>query len=146
MTVSNQIIETLEYLFEKFGIAVDWSTETVLPAVQALMERYAKYQIVRSCIWIAICLLILLVIALIYKRAFADYRNLEKAKSTPFWYVGYDDKWRMSETFETITYFAAGFGIVAIIGIICYVINITSWVCIPEIEFTKAVSNLIKFM
>lgn len=144
--VSNQIIQTLEYLFEKFGIAVNWSTETVLPAVQALMGRYAKFQIIRSCIWIAVCILILLAIALIYKRAFADYGDLKKVETTPFWNLRYGSKWAMSDTMITISVFSIVFGTVAIIGIISATIGITSWVCIPEVEFAKEVAHLIERM
>ena len=145
-TVSNQIIQTLEYLFEKFGIAVNWSTETVLPAVQELMSRYAKYVIIRTCVWVTVYLLILLIIALIYKRVFADYGNIERAESTPFWCVQYGGKWIMSDTLEVISCFSVIFGIAAIVGIICSAINIASWVCIPEVEFAKEVSHLIKHM
>ena len=31
MKVSNQIIEVLEYLCQKFGIVIDWTSESILP-------------------------------------------------------------------------------------------------------------------
>lgn len=146
-TVSNQIIQTLEYLFEKFGIAVNWSTETVLPAVQALMGRYAKYEIVSACIWIAIALFVLLAFTLTLKKAYADYKKPEKAETTPFWIVKYNDSiWEMSTLF--ITVIVAGI-IASFIAVICIASNIfiiASWVCIPEIEFAKVVFNLVGTM
>ena len=146
-TVTNQIIQTLEYLFEKFGIAVNWSTETVLPAVQALMVRYARYEIVCACIWIAIALFVLLAFTLTLKKAYADYKKPEKAETTPFWIVNYDgSRWEMSTLF--ITVIVAGI-IASFIAVICIASNafiIASWVCIPEVEFAKEVAHLIECM
>ena len=31
--MSQQIIEVLDYLFEKFGIAIDWTSENIMPYI-----------------------------------------------------------------------------------------------------------------
>ena len=145
MTASNQIIQTLEYLFEKFGIAVNWSTEAVLPAIQTLMNRYAKYEIVYSSFWIGLTLLVLLIFAFILKRIFADYKDPKKAETTPFWLVYYNgSEWEPTILTQIIIGVAIASCFISIVIFICNVTNIISWVYIPEIEFAKVVSNLTK--
>ena len=56
-TVSDQIIEVLEALFEKFGIAIDWTGQNVLPYVQELMKRAVSYELWTSVMGIVFFLL-----------------------------------------------------------------------------------------
>lgn len=59
MNASEEIINVLEYLGEQFGIAIDWSSETVLPVLKQLCEKYIAWEIMTSIIWIVIgCLLL----------------------------------------------------------------------------------------
>lgn len=44
MKVSEQIIEVLEYLGEKFGVAIDWSSDNVLPMVKELCAKYISWK------------------------------------------------------------------------------------------------------
>ena len=59
MNVSEEIINVFEYLGEQFGIAIDWSSETVLPVLKQLCEKYIAWEIMTSIIWIVVgCLLL----------------------------------------------------------------------------------------
>lgn len=66
MTVSDQIIAVLNDLCAKFGVAIDWSTENVVPYVTELCDRYIRYEIATSIAWaliVTIAPAILLIIA-----------------------------------------------------------------------------------
>lgn len=52
MTVSSQIIEVLEHLGSKFGIAIDWTAENVLPYLEQLAGKYINWEIAISKMWI----------------------------------------------------------------------------------------------
>lgn len=54
MTVSSEIIEVLDYLGEKFGIAIDWTSNNVLPYLQTLIDKFIKWEISTSIVWIVI--------------------------------------------------------------------------------------------
>ena len=62
MTVSSEIIEVLDYLGEKFGIAIDWTSNNVLPYLQALVDKFIKWEISTSILWIAIAIFIIAMI------------------------------------------------------------------------------------
>ena len=60
MEVSEQIIKVLDNLCEKFGMTIDQSQENILPYVQDLSSRIVKYDIAKSCVWIALGLLFII--------------------------------------------------------------------------------------
>lgn len=53
-TVSNQIVEILDALCEKFGIAIDWTSQNVLPYAQELMRKAVRYELWTSIAWIVV--------------------------------------------------------------------------------------------
>ena len=52
MTVSSQIIEVLDSLCEKAGIAIDWTAENVLPYIQELAGKFVSFEAATSIAWI----------------------------------------------------------------------------------------------
>ena len=65
MTVSSEIIEVLDYLGEKFGIAIDWTSNNVLPYLQALVDKFIKWEISPSIVWIAIAAFVIAMIIIL---------------------------------------------------------------------------------
>ena len=41
MNFSQEIINVLDYLCNKFGIAIDWTSENVIPYIEELCERFS---------------------------------------------------------------------------------------------------------
>ena len=73
MTVSSEIIEVLDYLGEKFGIAIDWTSNNVLPYLQALVDKFIQWEISTSIVWIAIAaFIIVMTITLINLKGFRE--------------------------------------------------------------------------
>ena len=52
ITISSQIIEVLNFLCEKFGIVIDWSSDNVMPYIQTLCEKYITWEINTSIFWL----------------------------------------------------------------------------------------------
>lgn len=52
--MSDEIIEVLEYMCSKFGLAVDWTSENALPYLQMLCDKYINWEIATSIAWIVI--------------------------------------------------------------------------------------------
>lgn len=57
--MSNEIIKVLDHLCDKFGIAIDWSSNNVIPYLQDLMVRITKYAIYTNILWLAMSILII---------------------------------------------------------------------------------------
>ena len=55
--MSDEIIKLLDDLGRRFGIAIDWSSENVIPYIQDLMSRYVNYETMTSAVWIVVALI-----------------------------------------------------------------------------------------
>lgn len=69
MTISNQIIEVIDALCLKFGIAIDWTQENVLPYLQTLMQKYISYELWTSVMWIVIMVVCFTIALKLNKKA-----------------------------------------------------------------------------
>lgn len=73
MKFSQEIINVLDYLCQKFGIAIDWTSENVVPYLQDLGARYIRYEVFTSIAWMvaipAITLIIGIITAIFHKKA-----------------------------------------------------------------------------
>ena len=61
MSFSSQFIEVLDALCEKFGIAVDWTSQNVVPYLTDLAARIITYEIWTSAAWIVIAAIVFLI-------------------------------------------------------------------------------------
>lgn len=59
MTVSEQVIQVLDKLCEKFGMAIDWTNENVIPYVKELGIKLVNWEIMTS-IFLGIVYIIIL--------------------------------------------------------------------------------------
>lgn len=57
--MSDEVIKILDALTERLGLAIDWSSSNVLPYFQQLCNKYIKYEIATSIIWIVIGMVLL---------------------------------------------------------------------------------------
>ena len=67
MTMSDQIIAILDNICAKFGVAIDWTSENVLPYVMELAGKFIKYKIVTSIVWCVVISVLLFVAFKAYK-------------------------------------------------------------------------------
>ena len=54
ITISSQIIEVLNYLGEKFGIAIDWSSQNVMPYIVELCGKFISWEIATSWMYVVL--------------------------------------------------------------------------------------------
>lgn len=82
MVFSKEIINVLDYLCDKFGIAIDWTSDNIIPYLESLCEKYIRYEIFTSIAWIAIFLVITgiisIALSIMHKKANAvDWDDYE---------------------------------------------------------------------
>lgn len=121
MQVSDQIIEILNYLGEKIGVSIDWTSENVMPYVQELCNKYINYEIATSIMWIFITLITFGIIVSLCKK----FKNTD------------------DDLFLTFLPLLATVAIIAIIIIICQTLDILKCVIIPELAIYNKVQELL---
>ena len=112
MSFSSQFIEVLDALCDKIGIAIDWTSQNVVPYLTDLAARIITYEIWTSSAWIVI-------VAIVFLIAWKMTKNMCKADRLDYEWV-------------------LGWVIRIIIGIICFavigfeVFDIIEAVALPE--------------
>ena len=76
MTISSEIIEVLDYIGEKFGIAIDWTSNNVLPYLQTLVDKFIQWEISTSILWIAIAIFVIaMIISLMNLKGIREFNR-----------------------------------------------------------------------
>ena len=129
MTVSDQIIAVLDDLCSKFGIAIDWTSENVIPYVKELLGKFITYEIVTSAIWIVLCLSIIVVAYTVRKK----YYKRNEIKEI----IGDDDG-------AFVLTMAFAISLVFIIPVVVQIFDIATCLTFPEKIIFDEVTYLMK--
>lgn len=122
MQLSTEIITILEYLCDKLGIAVDWTSQNILPYLQQLTEKFIRWEMCTSIAWIVIAAVVILVALTFLIIDSASYGAIDDGILTVF-------------------------VIIAVIGLIiigCQVFDIIECNVFPEKVLYDYISNQIK--
>lgn len=65
--MSEEIIKILDDLSQRFGIAIDWSSQNVLPYLQDLMTRLIQYKNIQAIMWIIISVIVFILVGIILR-------------------------------------------------------------------------------
>lgn len=129
--MSDEVIKILDALTERLGLAIDWSSSNVLPYFQQLCNKYVRYEIATSIIWIVIGIALL----------FCGRYLLEKTK----YYLKKCDETESDEyaMLSGICGVSAIFAIIAgILIIIMQTFDIATCITFPEKMVLKELQNI----
>lgn len=120
--MNNNIIDVINELCNKFGIAIDWTSNNVAPYIQTLIDKYARYRLGTSITWLVFGLVIMVIAIFFFKYA----KQCEE----------FDNDWGLAMIFGLST------NSIAIIMIIKQIHNILACVTFPEYMFIQMLTNL----
>lgn len=137
--MDNKVIEVLDYMGEKLGIAIDWTAENVMPQVTEFMERYRVYAIVEHGIRIIMFMILVALIGVFLKIMFKGIATKDHDN------IWYDASWSTDGfvpiIITIVLVIVAG---IAITEVIDHVFDIAKWALIPEMQFVETFSNYMK--
>lgn len=137
--MDNKVIEVLDYMGEKLGIAIDWTSENVMPQVTEFMGRYQVYAIVENAIWVIVYMVLVALIGVFLKIMFKGIATKDHDN------IWYDMSWCTDGIIPVlITIFLTIAATFIIVTTIDHVFNIAKWALIPEIQFFETISNYMK--
>lgn len=124
--MNNQIIQVLDHLSEKLGIAVDWTAENIWPQVTELMGKYRTYEVVADIFQMLIVLAMAVGVFFLFARAIEADKNAEDG----CWYC-----------------VAIIVGIIAVPLLVIRFLIVTNdllrWIFIPEMQFVETIKSLL---
>ena len=134
--MSEEIIKVLDNLGEKFGIAIDWTNQNVLPYLQDLMSRFIAYKNISAIMWIVVSIIFIILsitLGVIICKKIKNYYNDKQ-----------DYAWESDRNFGYgLTWFCAGIIILAFIIILfCNINGIFKNVYLPEATVVEYINSL----
>lgn len=137
MTISEQIIQVIEALCEKFGVAINWTSDTILPYVEILCKKLITYEIVCSAFIIGFLITLSVVCIVLTKRLAPVYKAGLKSEE-------YDDAcgWEMVTTVSILA--VAAVWLTTLIWGGFEVADIIKCATFPEMYVFEYVSALLK--
>lgn len=71
---SEGLIKVLDAVCDKFGLAINWSQDNVLPYIQQLITKIAHWEIATSLVWMSLAL-VLLIISIWARKKYKQKRD-----------------------------------------------------------------------
>jgi hypothetical protein len=65
MQISNEIIEVLDYLCDKFGIAIDWTNQNIMPYLEQLFTKFIAWELSTSIAYIVIFAIVAVILTVV---------------------------------------------------------------------------------
>lgn len=136
MTVSEQIIQVIDALCEKLGIAIDWTSENVIPYIETLCGKLISYEIGTSIAWMVIWVVLSVGCMVATKKFYPVFKNgLEEDKTN------YDIGWSLASVFSIIALAIIHLTTIIVVG--TQVMDIIKCLTFPEMYVFEYVQNII---
>lgn len=74
--MSEEITKILNDLGERFGIAIDWTSQNILPYLQDLMSRFIKYDIAINILLIILGIIFLIITIIAIRKIKKDSKEI----------------------------------------------------------------------
>lgn len=78
--MGDEVIKILNALCEKFGIAMDWSSQNIVPYIQLLSKRCVNYEIGTSIMWLVIGVIMIITGFLLIKYVLLNRKIIKEIK------------------------------------------------------------------
>lgn len=136
MTVSEQIIQVFDMLCKKFGIAINWTNENVIPYLEILCRKLVTYEVVTSIVWVVIAALMIIGSIIAVKKLSPTFkRGLEENKRN------YDCGWEVGTVFAIIGLVIIN--VVSVCMITSQIMDIIKCAVFPEMHVFEYISALV---
>ena len=116
LTISENIIAVLDDVSKKLGIAVDWTSENIMPYLKDTADRIVQFELTTSIIWLILTAGFILAMALIGRHIYKMFKG--KNENSIFVDVG---NWSGSHA-ELSVGAVSTITVMAVFTIICFAI------------------------
>lgn len=137
--MTNQFIENLNAVCEKLGIAIDWTSDNLMPQIQDLLTRYGRYLLADAITGLVVGVLLLVATVFLVKYGSRTLRNMDV-----------DDTWEYNNDCLAMCIAVSVFitaGIIGVSGICLLLFNIgavVKGIMIPDIYAAQKLLEMIQ--
>jgi len=131
--MSKEVIEILEYISDKLGIAIDWTSDNVWPQVLDALTRYSHYEIVSSIVVMVLCISIMTICLKLLLTIAKDYGH---KRESLFCSGSYMSDFGIIASIVSCIVFIVAFIVCAV-----FCSKLLKWFFIPEIQILELLKS-----
>lgn len=141
--MNQEIINVLNYLGEKLGIAIDWTSENVWPQVMDILGRYRLFELVNTGFWLIVEIVMAICAFLLFKGMAKDYMKIEADHEDNFWWYRDYDSIELSIFGVVLLIIFVIMSVISVISIPINIVEMFKWLIVPEIKYLEMLKGLI---
>ena len=141
--MSSEIIKVLDHIAKQLGVAIDWTSQNIMPQLMDIFNRYSQLEITKSIIFILINICIICCMVWLSKIIYKDYKKSKEIKNSTIFMDYYYGRPELSCTGTSIVVIMTFLIIANFISIICNIDNLLSWIFVPEIKTLKLLQGMV---
>ena len=130
--MDKDLCNVIDKIAEKIGVAIDWSSENVMPYIQDIMQRYRTMNIVNNIIVMTVCAIIITICVIVAVKIKKGIINgLQNTESSIWFDADYD----MTSTFSAATGMIIAISFLLSVIVLCYALGeLVEWLYVPEVK------------
>lgn len=139
--MDKELCNVIDKIAEKIGIAIDWSSENVMPYIQDVMQRYRTMSIVENIISMTVCAIIITICIIIAVKMIKGIINGSQNEVSSIWFnADYD----LVSTFSIVTGSIIAILLLISVIVLCFATGeLIRWIYVPEVKFLEMLKGLI---
>ena len=139
--MDKELCNVIDKIAEKIGVAIDWSSENVMPYIQDIMQRYRTKCIVENIIAMTVCTIIITICIIIAVKMIKGIINSSRNISSSIWF---DGKYDILSTFSIVTGAIIAISFIISVIMLCYATKeLMGWIYVPEVKFLELLKGII---
>lgn len=137
--MDKELCNVIDKIAEKIGIAIDWSSENVIPYVQDIMERYRTTNIVNNIIVMTVCAIIITICIIVAVKVTKGIVNGLKNEVSSIWFdADYDEVSIFSMMASIIIAISFLISVIVLCGAIG---ELVEWLYVPEVKLLEVLKG-----
>ena len=139
--MDKELCNVIDKIAEKIGIAIDWSSENVMPYIQDVMQRYRTKSIVENVIIMAVSSIIITICVIGAVKITQGITNGSQNMVSSIWF---------DADYDAVSIFSMMTSIIIAISFLISVImlcgatgKLMGWLYVPEVEFLGVLKGFI---
>ncbi len=139
--MDEELCNIIDKIAEKIGVAIDWSSENVMPYIQDIMQRYRTMNIVNNIIVMTVCAIIITICVIVAVKIIKGIINGSQNMVSSIWF---DADFDMVSIFSIVTCTIIAFSFVISGIVLCGATGeLMGWLYVPEVKFLEVLKGLI---
>ena len=138
--MDKELCNVIDKIAEKIGVAIDWSSENVMPYIQDIMQRYRTMSIVGNVVAIIVCTIIITICVILVIKMIKGIVNGLRNEVSSIWFdADYDEV----SNFSLVTSIIIIIPLLVSVIVLCVATGeLIGWLYVPEVRFLGVLKRL----